>query len=127
MTYQEITIIIENKRRFGKACGRDVMREVLPRFGDPDRGMKIIHIAGTNGKGSTAAFVSSLPGQPELNVLPYHSLGTVKYENIGLTYELDGLEKVSQEKIDICKAICKAEGIAFSIGGANVKKYSKYR
>ncbi len=60
MTYEEITSLIESKRRFGKESGCEVMREMLPRFGSPERDMKIIHIAGTNGKGSTAAFVSAI-------------------------------------------------------------------
>ncbi|MDD6667526.1 MAG: bifunctional folylpolyglutamate synthase/dihydrofolate synthase [Lachnospiraceae bacterium] len=53
--YQKIIQAIENKRRFGKASGREVISRFLPAMGNPDRGMKIIHIAGTNGKGSTAA------------------------------------------------------------------------
>lgn len=113
--------ILDNIRMAAAVCadqGKDLVLRypMIPTFNDSEENMR-----------RTAAFVSSLPGQPELNVLPYHSLGTVKYENIGLTYELEGLEKVSQENIDSCKAICQAEGIAFSIGGANVKKYSKYR
>ena len=60
MTYEEIVDIIDNKKRFGKACGRDVTREILDAVGHPEMGMHIIHIAGTNGKGSVAAFVSSI-------------------------------------------------------------------
>ena len=48
------------RRRFGKACGRQVAEELLARLNCPERGMRVIHIAGTNGKGSTAAFVSSI-------------------------------------------------------------------
>ncbi len=39
-----------------------------------------------------AAFVASLPGRPELNLLPYHDLGESKYEMIGEQYELSGVE-----------------------------------
>ena len=38
----------------------DVTAEMMERLEHPETGMKIIHIAGTNGKGSTAAFVSSI-------------------------------------------------------------------
>jgi dihydrofolate synthase/folylpolyglutamate synthase len=53
--YEEVIRTIEHKRRFGKASGREVISRFLPAMGNPDQGMKIIHIAGTNGKGSTAA------------------------------------------------------------------------
>lgn len=60
MTYEQVVNTIDNKRRFGKACGRDVTREFMTALDHPDRGMHFIHIAGTNGKGSVAAFVSSI-------------------------------------------------------------------
>ena len=60
MEYEEIVTAIMGRRRFGKACGRQVAEELLARLNYPERGMRVIHIAGTNGKGSTAAFVSSI-------------------------------------------------------------------
>lgn len=60
MTYDEVINTIENKHRFGKACGRDVTAEFMEVLGHPEQGMHFIHIAGTNGKGSVAAFVSSI-------------------------------------------------------------------
>lgn len=60
MEYEEIVTAIMGRRRFGKACGRQVAEELLAHLNYPERGMRVIHIAGTNGKGSTAAFVSSI-------------------------------------------------------------------
>ena len=60
MTYEQVVNTIDNKRRFGKACGRDVTREFMDALGHPEQGIHFIHIAGTNGKGSVAAFVSSI-------------------------------------------------------------------
>ena len=60
MTYEQVVHTIDNKRRFGKACGRDVTQEFMEALGHPEMGLHIIHIAGTNGKGSVAAFVSSI-------------------------------------------------------------------
>ena len=60
MTYDQVVNTIDNKRRFGKACGRDVTQEFMEVLGHPELGKHIIHIAGTNGKGSVAAFVSSI-------------------------------------------------------------------
>ena len=60
MTYEQVVNTIDNKRRFGKACGRDVTREFMDALDHPEQGIHFIHIAGTNGKGSVAAFVSSI-------------------------------------------------------------------
>ena len=60
MTYEEVINTIDNKNLFGVTCGRDATKVFMEALGHPDKGMKIIHIAGTNGKGSVAAFVSSI-------------------------------------------------------------------
>jgi dihydrofolate synthase/folylpolyglutamate synthase len=38
----------------------DRMRQLLTRLGQPDAGMKIVHVAGTKGKGSTAALIAGV-------------------------------------------------------------------
>ncbi len=45
---------------FGMRPGLDTMRAVLERLGHPERDIAAIHIAGTNGKGSTAVFIDSV-------------------------------------------------------------------
>ena len=42
-----------------KKSGMEDVRAFLELLGSPDRGMKIFHVAGTNGKGSVCAFLSS--------------------------------------------------------------------
>jgi len=38
----------------------DRMRQLLTRLGQPDAGMKIVHVAGTKGKGSTSAMIAGM-------------------------------------------------------------------
>ncbi len=38
----------------------DRMRELLDRLGNPQRGLRIVHVAGSKGKGSTAAMLASI-------------------------------------------------------------------
>lgn len=38
----------------------DRMREALARLGNPERGLRYVHVAGTNGKGSTCAMMESI-------------------------------------------------------------------
>ena len=57
--YNTIVEKIESLKRFGNRSGCEVTEHLLPKLGDPDRGMKIIHIAGTNGKGSVAMYIAA--------------------------------------------------------------------
>src|SRR5262245_12381551 len=38
----------------------DRMRQLLTRLGQPDAGLKIIHVAGTKGKGSASAMIAAM-------------------------------------------------------------------
>ena len=48
---------LNNCNMFGIRLGLDATKELLKRAGDPDKYLKFIHLAGTNGKGSTAAML----------------------------------------------------------------------
>ena len=59
MTYPEALSYLGEARCFGMKLGLDTMRELARRLGEPQKKLRFIHIAGTNGKGSTAAFCES--------------------------------------------------------------------
>jgi dihydrofolate synthase/folylpolyglutamate synthase len=44
----------------GARFGLDAMREACAREGDPQRALRVVHVAGTNGKGSVAASLASI-------------------------------------------------------------------
>jgi len=59
--YQEITNYIFNLRRFGDIkLGLERVSYMLERIGNPERKLKIIHVGGTAGKGSTVMMISSI-------------------------------------------------------------------
>ena len=60
LSYEEVIHEIENKRRFGNLTGVEITAQMLEQFSHPERGMNIIHVAGTNGKGSVSAFLCSI-------------------------------------------------------------------
>lgn len=60
MTYEEIVAQIFSRGRFGMKPGLERVTELLERLGNPHRGLKAVQIAGTNGKGSTGAVLSSI-------------------------------------------------------------------
>lgn len=48
-----------NELKVGAKFGLDRMRVLLDRLGNPERGQRFIHVAGTNGKGSTCAMIAN--------------------------------------------------------------------
>lgn len=60
MRYEEQVNIIESLPRFGQASGLSRMRKLMERLGDPQKDLRFVHIAGSNGKGSTAVFCDSI-------------------------------------------------------------------
>ena len=47
------------RRRFGMRPGLSTIRAVCRSLGDPQERIKAVHIAGTNGKGSTSANIAA--------------------------------------------------------------------
>lgn len=60
MKYQDAMKYIEGCSTYGIVPGLETIRELLNRLGNPHQNLKIIHIAGTNGKGSVLAFLSTI-------------------------------------------------------------------
>lgn len=60
MTYEEALSYIHSVCWKGSKLGLERTRELLGKLGNPEKKLKFIHIAGTNGKGSTAAMLASI-------------------------------------------------------------------
>ena len=60
MNYREAMEYIEELRQYGTVMGLTAMRELCARLGNPQDQLKFVHIAGTNGKGSVLAYVSTV-------------------------------------------------------------------
>ncbi len=60
MTYDEAVAYIHATQRFGSKPGLARVRALLHAMGNPQEGLRFVHIAGTNGKGSTAAMTASV-------------------------------------------------------------------
>ena len=60
MTYQEALQEISSLLRFGMKPGLERIQKLLDRMGNPQDRLRFVHVAGTNGKGSTCALLSSV-------------------------------------------------------------------
>jgi len=59
-SYSEAVDFLFGLQRFGIKLGLKNMHRMLKAFGNPHRNLKVIHITGSNGKGSVAAFVAKI-------------------------------------------------------------------
>jgi dihydrofolate synthase / folylpolyglutamate synthase len=60
MNYEQATLFLESRVALGWKLGLESMQEMLAELGNPERSLRFIHIAGTNGKGSVAAMLESV-------------------------------------------------------------------
>ena len=60
MDYNESVAYLESLEVFGQQLGLDRIKRLLQKLGNPQNQLKIIHVAGTNGKGSVCAMISSI-------------------------------------------------------------------
>lgn len=60
VTYKEARVYLDNVSKYGSVLGLDTIRNLLHELGDPQDALSFIHIAGTNGKGSVLAYLSSI-------------------------------------------------------------------
>ena len=60
MNYKEALDYIASSEHLGTKLGLDNIRELLERLGNPQKSLRFVHVAGTNGKGSCCAMLSSV-------------------------------------------------------------------
>ncbi len=79
MTYKEARVYLDEVSKYGSVLGLDAVRNLLCELGNPQDGLRFIHIAGTNGKGSVLAFISSILSEAGFRVGRYISPTVISY------------------------------------------------
>jgi len=79
MDYCEAISYLENCYRFGSKKGYDNFRKLMDMLGDPQKNLNVIHVAGTNGKGSVCAMLYSILLEQGYNVGLFTSPHLVSY------------------------------------------------
>ncbi|MDD7177473.1 MAG: 5-formyltetrahydrofolate cyclo-ligase [Lachnospiraceae bacterium] len=97
MAYGALVEKISGSRRFGRAPGIECSGAVMELLGHPDRDLKFVHIAGTNGKGSVSAFLREICEKAGLRVGLFTSPHLQEFtERIQIGHEQIPREKVRQ-------------------------------
>lgn len=99
MNYQEAMEYMEKVGSYGIVPGLDSIKELCRRLGNPQDDLKFVHIAGTNGKGSTLAYISNILQAAGYRVGKYISPVIIEYcEKIQI-----GKQKISHK--DLCEGL----------------------
>lgn len=107
MKYQEALDFIEKITGLGIVPGLDSIKELCRELGNPQETLKFVHIAGTNGKGSTLAFISTILQAAGYRVGRYVSPTIFEYRE---RIQVDGkmISKVALgELMEQVKAACE--------------------
>ena len=73
MTYEQACDFAKNAAKSGSILGLDSIRRLMEKLSDVQERLPIIHIAGTNGKGSVGAYLASIFREAGLHVARYTS------------------------------------------------------
>lgn len=60
MNYEESLEYIHSRNKFGIKLGLDATNNLLKKIGNPHHKLNFVHIAGTNGKGSTTSYIHDI-------------------------------------------------------------------
>ena len=71
--------ILDSRQKFGSHLGLERISLICRELGDPQKRVKAVHVAGTNGKGSTSSFIASILQEAGLKVALYTSPHLVDY------------------------------------------------
>lgn len=105
MTYEEALEFIHLADWKGSKLGLERIRELMRRLGDPQKDLKFIHVAGTNGKGSFCVMLASILGAAGYRTGLYTSPHLIRYNE---RFKING-EDVSDENFAEAAAIVKKE------------------
>lgn len=94
-------LIIENLKKLSKT-GKEIWIRipVIPDFNDDEREMTEI-----------ANLISTLSSVKQVTLMPYHTLGSSKYETLGLTYPYDTTLKITNNLLEKFKKLFESKNI----------------
>ena len=113
MTYEQARKFIEQTTKFGSILGLTSMKALMQELGNVQNNVPMIHIAGTNGKGSVGAYLASIFKEAGLKVGRYCSPAVFHPLEC---WQYDGRMINEHEYADIMSQVKKACDIVISKG-----------
>lgn len=105
MTDMEAVELIHQRAWVGQKPGLERIRRLLGRLGNPQEKLKFVHIAGSNGKGSTAAMLASVLTAAGLKTGLYTSPHLWRFHE---RFQVDGVPIPGEELVEIAAQVLAA-------------------
>jgi dihydrofolate synthase / folylpolyglutamate synthase len=115
VSYREILQLIYARGRFGMRPGLERILPILERLGNPQDRVPVVHVVGTNGKGSTSAFLASILSAAGYRVGLFTSPHLISFTE---RIRIDGEEITEEEVSDLARrvlAVAPPEATFFEI------------
>ena len=64
----------------------------------------------------------SLSGVDEIHLMPFHQIGSSKYEMLDFDYRLKDKKEENAAQLAFCKSLAETRGFTVSVGGAGIKQ-----
>jgi dihydrofolate synthase/folylpolyglutamate synthase len=120
MDYSQAMAYIKNTAKFGSKLGLERTEKILELLGDPHKKLKCIHIAGTNGKGSTTAMITKILVEAGYKVGSYISPFIEEFEE---RMQINN-ENISKDDLsDIVTRVSKAVDTVVALGYSNPTEF----
>lgn len=94
MTYEEACAFLDKTKEYGSILGLTSIRSLMAELSDIQETLPVIHIAGTNGKGSVGAMLAAVLMESGYSVGRYTSPAVFAYEEI---FTVDGIPITHEE------------------------------
>ncbi len=105
--YRDLSARLFAQNRFAVKLGLERMRAALDRVGAPDRAMRCVIVAGTNGKGTTASLLAALLAQAQHTTGLYTSPHLL---DVRERFRVNGWPVTPQEVLEVGSAALAAFG-----------------
>ncbi len=95
MNYEEAMSFLEDTKQYGSRPGLESIRALMRELGDVQEQVPVVHIGGTNGKGSVGAMLSSVLTEAGYRVGWFNTPDVFSYEE---EFRMDG-EPIARERL----------------------------
>lgn len=120
MDFKEAIQYVESTGKFSINLGLERIKRICKLIGKPEKELKVIHIAGTNGKGSTSTFIASVLMKQGYRVGVYTSPYLERFtERIKINDE-----EISEE--DVAKLVTELNPIVEQVEGEGLSRPTEF-
>lgn len=110
MTYEQALNTIHSREKFGIKPGLERISELLRRLGNPQKKLRVIHVAGTNGKGSISYMCASILKESGYKTGLYVSPFVVDFrERIQINFELISKKALARLTAKVARAAAEID------------------